>query len=227
MSRPDFLSADHLVRLPQTLRDGETAPVQSIVPHTALALLPALHREAGRDLHLWHLLAASPQFCIALMLEGAVAIGTGGGALDAAFVWTAAMLVGIAAVTGNHIRGFAQTPRQKPLTETARELRLLLLYLGIAWGFGAFLIVPQKPALVFAFAAVPSLITALIFEDEKAVFAFGAPAILVTASALLWGRPDWTGQAWAGAILLAGMSIAALSMLQCANLRHRRLQALH
>jgi hypothetical protein len=224
VARTDFLPTGDPVRLAKTFRDSE--PVLGAVPHAALALLPALHREAGRDLHLWRFLAASPQFCLALMLEGAVALGAGHGALDAGFVWAAAILVGIAAVTGNHIRGFASSPRQMTLNDAARELRLLLLYLGIAWGFGAFLVMPQQPALAFLFAAVPSLITALILKDEKSAIAFGAPTALLTATAMLLSRGAWSEQAWAGAILLAGLGIATLSMLQCANIR-RRIQGLH
>jgi hypothetical protein len=222
VSRTDFLPAGDPVRLAKSFRDSEA--VESAVPQAALALLPALHREAGRDLYLWRVLAASPQFCVVLMLEGAVALGLGSSSLNAGFVWTAAILVGVAAVAGNHIRGVARSPRQIPLTDAARELRLLLLYLGIAWGFGAFLVLPQQPALMFLFAALPSLIAALILKDDKGAIAFVAPTVLLTASALLWSRD--AGNAPAGAVLLAGLGISVASMLQCARLR-RRAQDLH
>ena len=222
MSRTDFLPAGDPVRLAKSFRDSEA--VESAVPQAALALLPALHREAGRDLYLWRVLAASPQFCVVLMLEGAVALGLGSSSLNAGFVWTAAILVGVAAVAGNHIRGVARSPRQIPLTDAARELRLLLLYLGIAWGFGAFLVLPQQPALMFLFAALPSLIAALILKDDKGAIAFVAPTVLLTASALPWSRD--AGNAPAGAVLLAGLGISVASMLQCARLR-RRAQDLH
>jgi len=222
VSRTDFLPAGDPVRLAKSFRDSEA--VESAVPQAALALLPALHREAGRDLYLWRVLAASPQFCVVLMLEGAVALGLGSSSLNAGFVWTAAILVGVAAVAGNHIRGVARSPRQIPLTDAARELRLLLLYLGIAWGFGAFLVLPQQPALMFLFAALPSLIAALILKDDKGAIAFVAPTVLLTASALPWSRD--AGNAPAGAVLLAGLGISVASMLQCARLR-RRAQDLH
>jgi hypothetical protein len=216
VARTDFLPASDPVRLAKTFRDSEAVniAVQAAVPRAALAMLPALHREAGRDLHLWRFLAASPQFCLGLMLGGAVALGAGNSTLNAGFVWTAAILVGIAAVTGNHIRSCASSPRQMTLSDAARELRLLLLYLGITWGFGAFLILPQIPALAFLFAGIPSLAAALILKDEKGTIAFGAPIALLTASALVW-----SGQAWDGALLLAAITI--LSMLQCAMLRRR------
>jgi len=217
MSRVDFLAAIDPVRLAKTFRDSEVA-VRSAVPHAALALLPALHREAGRDLDLWRFLAASPQFCIALMLQGGLALGMGSGALDAGFVWTAAILVGIAAVTGNHIRGVASSPRQIPLSDAARELRLLLLYLGIAWGFGAFLILPHKPTLPFLFAATPSLIAALTLKDKKGIVAFGAPVTLLTAAAVL--LQDGPHRLWAAAAIVG---MAGLFMLHCAIAR-RRLQ---
>lgn len=213
MSRTDFLPAFDPVR---PIHDSAVA-VQAAVPQAALALLPTLHREAGRDLGLWRFLTASPQFCIALMLQGAVALWAGSGALDAGFVWAAAILVGIAAVTGNHIRGVASCPRQVPLSDMARELRLLLVYLGVAWGFGAFLILPHVPALGFLFAVIPSLTAALILRDEKSTIAFGGPITLLTAGAVLLSRG--AGQAWAGAILAAGLGIIVLSLFQRAMLR--------
>lgn len=221
MSRTDFLPASDPVRLAKAFRDSQAVAVKNALPQAALALLPALHREAVRDLDLWRFLAASPHFCIALMLEGAVALGVGSGTLEAGFVWTAAMLVGVAAVAGNHIRGVARSPRQMALSDAARELRLLLLYLGIVWGFGAFLILPHQPALMFVFAGFPSLVASLILSDVKGAVAFGAPAAFLTASSALLSRPAWDAPAWAGAILLAGAGTAAFSMLQCAKLRRR------
>ena len=215
MSRTDFLPAADPVRLAKTFHDSEVA-VQSAVPHAALTLLPALHREAGRDLDLWRFLAGSPQFCVALMLLVGVALAAGSGALDAGFVWTAAILVGIAAVTGNHIRGVASSPRQIPLGDAARELRLLLLYLGIAWGLGAFLVLPHKPAPAFFFAAIPSLTAALILKDERGIIAFGAPVSLLTAAAIL--LQDGPQPLWTAAAILG---MAGLFMLHCAISRHR------
>ncbi|HWU54155.1 MAG TPA: hypothetical protein VN175_01555, partial [Rhizomicrobium sp.] len=79
MSRTDFLATIDPDRLAKIFRDSEAAgaAIRPTVPHAALARLPALHREAGRDLHLWRFLASSPQFCLALMLEGAVTLAAG------------------------------------------------------------------------------------------------------------------------------------------------------
>ena len=225
MSRTDLLAAADPARGAQTFHDngapGVTANIA--IPHAALTLLPALHHEAGRDLDLWRLLASSPPFCIALMLEGAVALGVTHASLGAEFAWAAAILLGIVGLTRNHIEGFARSPRQIAPTNSARELRLLLFYLGVVWGLGAFLVLPQTGAL--AFVAGPLLTAVLILKCERSALAFGLPLTLVAAAAAGWSGNAQAAETMA-AILMAGVSIAGLSMLQCAIAR-RRTQDLH
>lgn len=152
------------------------------------------------------------------MLESAAVLSWSAGAtnitLGAGFVWATALLIGIVAIIRNHIRGVTRVPRPMPLTRAAGELRLLLVYTGLGWGLGAFLILPPSAVwAVLVFAAAPWLTAAFLLKCEKAVIAFALPASLMSASALFWsGQPQaaWT----AGAILIAGVSI--LSMLQCA-----------
>jgi len=217
MSRTDLRPAPDTASGAKPFHDGDTL---AIVPREALALLPALYREADHDLQRWHFLSRAPQFCVAMMLEGAVIWAVSDSGLGADFLWATAILTGIAAVTSNHIRGFARSPRQMPLADAARELRLLLLYLGLAWGAGAFLVLPQKPALAFVFAVLPVLVSILILKDKKGAAAFGSPVVFLTAGTALWG--GWAHGAWtSAAILIAGASIAAPSMLQCAILWRR------
>jgi hypothetical protein len=225
MSRTDLLAAADPARGAQTFHDSGTANVTASVaiPHAALTLLPALHHEAGRDLGLWRLLASSPRFCIALMLEGAVVLGVAHASLGAEFAWAAALLLGIAGLTRNHIEGFARSPRQIASTDSARELRLLLFYLGVAWGLGAFLVLPQTGAI--AFVAGPLLTAVLILKCERSALAFGVPLTLVAAATAGWSASAQAAETMA-AILMAGVSIAGLSMLQCAIAR-RRTQDLH
>ncbi len=188
------------------------------LPHDALALLPALHREAGQDLHLWRFIAASPQFCVALMLQGTAMVIYGGAGTDMAdqFGWVMAVLLGIAAVTRNHILGFARSPRQMSLFDTAWELRALLLYIGLSWGMGAFLILPPGPATALVFTTVSGATAALILKDEKATAAFILPMTLLVAMASL-KQPHGL---WAtGAILITGLGFSGVSMLRCAMLR--------
>jgi hypothetical protein len=187
----------------------------SPIPYDALARLPALHGEAGRNLHLSQFLARSPQASIALMLAGAVTLVWAGGTLKADFAWATLVLIGVVGMTRNYIRGFARSLRRVPLQEAASDLRLLLLYTGAVWGAGAFLVMPDLPvpALVFLFAASPSLALALILKDDKGVIAFVAPAAAASASAAMLGA--WPLDVWvAGAVLATAVVIVCLPMLQ-------------
>ena len=214
MSLPDSLPASNPASVVKTFHDTG-------VPHAALALLPALHRQAGRDLELWRLLARTPLFCSALMLQGAAILAwtvrTESGGLDVCFLWAVSLLLGIGAMTRNHIRVIACSPREMALRDAARELRMLLVYTGISWGLGAFLISPQEPALVLVFAAVPVLTALLILKDRKSAIAFGIPLSILSAAAV--ARPG--GPLWVAGMIAAGVSIAGLSMLQCAMLARR------
>jgi len=191
------------------------------IPREALALLPALHREAGRDLHLWRFLASAPLFCTALMATGAAVLAWNSlaaeGELASHFVWAVAVLAGVIAVTRSHILGFSKSPRPTPLAAMARELRLLLLFVGLAWGLGAFLVLPQSPVLALVFAAAPALIASLILKDEDGAIIFGTPVSFLTAASVLWR--DGPSRPWTAAAVLAG--IAGLSMLHCVISRRR------
>ncbi|HEY0265738.1 MAG TPA: hypothetical protein VGC16_03245, partial [Rhizomicrobium sp.] len=163
---------------------------QNPVPYDALARLPQLRDEARSHLVLGGVLARSSQACIALMLAAAATLACAGGAsLKADFGWAALLLIGIVAMTRNVIRGHARSLRRVPLQEAVSDLRVLLLYTGMAWGSGALLVMPDlpSPALVFAFAAGPGLALALILRDEKGVIAFALPVTLATATAAVLG----------------------------------------
>ena len=222
MSRTEIFAAVDSDRVRQILHDSGPLAAKARFAPDGLALLPALHREAGGDLQRWRLLAASPQFCIALMLEGAVALACGEhGSLGADFAWVSAVLVGIMALIRNHIRGFARNPSLTPPTESARELRRILFCVGLAWGLGAFLVLPSSgPFLAFAFACGPALSAVLIFPCEVGAAAFGAPVMLLTAGAVIWSRQPQASPT-AAVILIAGVSFAGGSMLQRVNRRRR------
>ncbi len=225
MSRTDLLAAADPARGAQTFHDSGATTASAAIPHAALTLLPALHHEAGRDLDLWRLLASSPRFCIALMLEGAMTLSATHAGLGAKFAWAAAILLGIVGLTRNHIEGFARSPRQIAPTNSARELRLILLYLGVVWGLGGFLVLPQGGVMVFAFVTGPLLTALLILKCERSALTFGTPLTLVAAAAAGWNGSAQAAETMA-AILMAGVSIAGLSMLQCA-IALRRTQDLH
>jgi hypothetical protein len=73
------------------------------------------------------------------------------------------------------------------LPDAARELRAVLLYMGTAWGAGAFLALPAALPTVplILFAAVPALSLALLFADAGGLAGFMGPATLLTIAAAL------------------------------------------
>jgi hypothetical protein len=190
------------------------------VPYEALARLSVLRGEAAHNMQLLQFLARSPQACLILMLTGAVTLawasqGLSNATLKSEFCWVLGVLIGIVAMTRNHIRFYACTSRRAPLRQAASGLRLLLFYTGAAWGMGAFLVMPllPAPALALGFAVLPSLALSLLFKDAKGAAAFGAPAMLASAIAAILGA--WPSGLWVASLLLvAGFSISCLPMLQ-------------
>jgi hypothetical protein len=96
----------------------------------------------------------------------------------------------------------------------------------MVWGGGAFLIMPDlpAPALVFLFAAAPSLGLALTLRDPKGFAAFAAPAALLTAGAGLVGA--WPLDVWvAGAILTVAAALGLAFLWRTLRLRQAPLRA--
>ena len=181
----------------------------------ALDRLRVLHGEAGRNLREAQFLARAPAGCVVLMVTGSLALlwagAAGGAALKASFAWAALVLFGIVAMIRLHIRGFARSLRRTPLAEAASDLRLLLLYGGMVWGGGAFLIMPDlpAPALVFLFAIAPSLALALCLKDARSFAAFAGPASFLTAGASILGA--WPLDLWVAGAILAAAAVPGLA----------------
>ena len=217
------------VTVPASTRFVRSLPLSG-VPYDALALLSAVRGEAGQDMHQLQFLARSPQACLILMLAGAgtlvwASAGPSNATLKSEFGWTLGVLIGIAAMTLNYIRGFARSQRRTPLHQAVGDLRLLLLYTGAAWGMGAFLVMPDlpAPALAVCFAAGPSLALSLLLNDAKGAAAFTLPVTLACAGAAI--LDTWPSGMWvAGLLLIAGALICCLPVLQ--NMIHWRRNAL-
>jgi hypothetical protein len=180
-----------------------TVPVpQASVPHGALARLPQLQAESQRALARARLLARAVPAAGLLLAMGAPAALMGGAPLATAFVWSAMVLAGIAAIVHNHLRG------QVSLAGSTADLTALLLYMGFAWGTGAFLALAPGlafwPLVLTVFAALPSLAMALLLRDARAA-AFIVPVALLALAAAL-ARDNYAAAALLllleGAILL-------------------------
>ena len=183
----------------------------------ALQSLPRLHAEAGDNLRLARFLARSARAALILMLAGTAAVTltslAGGGTLKADFAWAAMQVFGIIAMIRNYIRGFARSLRRVPLQEAAADLRMLLLYMGAAWGSGAFLIMPAlpAPALALSFALLPGIALALCLKDARGVAFFILPVTAASAGAALFASQDL---ATVTALLATGSLIALLPAVQ-------------
>lgn len=179
---------------------GLTAPIPGAitapVPHMALDRLTALHDESRLALRRAGLLARATQAAGLLLAFGAVAALLGGGTLGATFLWSLLVLAGIVAVVASHLR---TTAIFKDMAGSAADLRAILLYLGVAWGLGAFLALSAEPLRLIAFAVIPCIAVALLLRDGPAIAAFAGPVTLIAALAAQLRLEN----AWAtGALLL-------------------------
>lgn len=178
------------------------APISAPLPQSALNRLPQLHEESRLAMRRAGLLSRAVPAAGALLAMGAVAALLGGGTLASSFVWSLLVLGGIIAILISHFRTAAVF---KDMAGSAADLRAILLYLGAAWGLGAFLTLAPQPALLVAFAVLPTLALALLLRDAPAILAFAAPATLLTMAGLMLRAQSGNGVL---ALLLLQASIA-------------------
>ena len=204
---------------PDAARPDQAAAAPRAIPHAALARLATLRDQANHDLGLLQFLARAPQACLVLLAASAsllvwTRLSANSASLEREFIWVSSVLIGIVAMTGLHIHNYARGAAPMPLPKAAAALRRLLFLSGIAWGSGAFLVMPGlSPVLAIAFATVPSLALGLLLGDQKGTTAFAAPVTLATASAACLG--NWPSGLWvAAAILATGLLTSCLPMLQ-------------
>jgi hypothetical protein len=180
------------------------------VPHDALLRLPRLHREVSRNFSEARLLARAPAAALLLMLAGAAtllcAARTEGLSIQSGFAWSVLVWAGIALMTRTYIRGFARAADPVPLGVAAADLRAILLYTGLAWGTGAYLVLPAAlPALAaLAFALLPPLGLALLLRDERGATAFALPVALLAGAALTEAGRAGLAAVIGPAVLIAG-----------------------
>jgi len=197
MALPEFSSAQ-----------PDNAPPRSVappLPAAALRRLPALHDESRLALRRAGLMTRAVPAAGSLLVLGTLADMFGGGSLAPAFAWSVLVCAGVAAVLLSHLRA-ASVFRDLP--GSTADMRAILLYLGLAWGAGAFLALAPTPALIVAFAAIPTLMLGLMLGDMPAILAFAAPVLAASLAALLLRCGSMMG---AGVLLALGCAIALLA----------------
>jgi hypothetical protein len=164
------------------------------LPLDALDRLARLHAESSQTNRLARLPRNSIHAASLFMLLGACVLLMGGGGIGRNFLWAVSVLAGVVALIYFYIRTNATAFDRAPFSVAARNVRGTLLYMGIAWGAGAFLVLPSEPVAAILFAVAPALLLALLLQDAKALAAFQIPASLLTVGAAF-------AQAWPDAVL--------------------------
>jgi hypothetical protein len=174
MALPDFSA-------PQT--DNAPSPLKAPtpVPGAALRRLPQLHDESRLALRRASLMARAVPAAGTLLVLGTLAAMFGGGILAATFTWSLLVCFGVAAVLASHLRAASVF---KDLPGSTADMRAILLYLGVAWGAGAFLALAPQPAMIIAFAVLPSLVLGLLLGDLPAILAFAGPVTFFSLAAI-------------------------------------------
>jgi len=204
MALPEFSSS-----IPGNAPSPLKVPTPLPLPASGAALsrLPALHDESRLALRRAGLMARAVPAAGALLVLGTMVAMFGGGGLAPTFLWCLLVCGGVGAVLVSHLKAASVF---KDLAGSTADMRAILLYLGAAWGLGAFLALAPHPALLVAFAVVPMLAVGLLLGDLPAILAFGAPVLAASLAALVLRCASLTG----AAILLALSAAAALAAWQ-------------
>jgi hypothetical protein len=86
--------------------------------------------------------------------------------------------------------------------------------MGIAWGAGAFLVLPAYPSAVtvLLFALLPALMLAALLHDPAGLAAFQVPASFFAVAAAFAGPWLQAGLAGATLLILQGLLFAATAL---------------
>lgn len=183
----------------------------------SLARLPRLHAEARENRHAMAFLQSSPHAALILMGSGAAVLAGGWGSLRTDFTWSLLVLAGIVGMVRNFIRGFAFSLPRIALEDAAAELRAILVFCGVAWGSGVFLVLPPAAPVLLAaaFALLPCLALNLVLKDRQGTTCFTLPAAVMTAGAaqfLSWPNARLT--------TLVVLALATATVLAARHPRH-------
>jgi hypothetical protein len=173
-----------VARAHDSIADHESRPLP-VLPMAALDRLVHLHVETSEASRLTLFLRSSVHVASLFMLMGTCVLFLGGASFVQNFSWAVLILLGVAALLYSHIRNMAAAFDRAPASEAARNLRLILFYMGLAWGAGAFLAVPAAfPAYqAIPFAVLPVFLLAFMLNDAAGLVAFLVPAVSWTVYA--------------------------------------------
>jgi hypothetical protein len=188
-------------------------PIAKLAEHpmpAVIAKLMALHDEAEDTARLVTLLQRTLYGAIALALMAAVTLATFHHFGSTTFSWVILMLVATGAVSRCYAMAY-NAPFERPALQSfENDLGKVLLMSGVAWGMGAFLVLPHALTGVVALSAiVPSLVLAVLLRARLPVLLFVAPVALMGSLSCL----ILSGSASGAAMTLLGCSAAAATTI--------------
>ena len=140
-----------LASLPEPQADAPAAPA------SVLARLAQLHAEAVDTARLANLLGRSAYAIAALGALAITALAVHGRTAAPSIAWAILMAVGLLAMVHAYALAIRQPFERAALHAFSQDLRACLLYVGFAWGAGAFLVLSASASgiAVLLFAAAP------------------------------------------------------------------------
>ena len=153
-----------------------------------------------------NLLGRTPWIAASLTIMAVVTVLGSHPAAAPAATWLLLLAAGAVALLRAWRAGLAAPFEHKALMTFSRDLGAIVLYIGCAWGAGGFLFLAGHAGLlaILLFAAGTVTVMAVCLRVPDHAAAFGVPAILLVAAAVLAARglPD------AGVIMACGFGIA-------------------
>jgi len=204
MLRPNLCEMP--MALPLHNLTAEQAPERSARPGHEIARLALLHDEARETALLANLLGRTPYAAAALAIGALATVIFARGTMPLAepAVWLALTLIGVGAMARNYAHAIRQPFERGILREFAYDLNAIAVYVGFAWGAGAYLALgPQtSPLALTSFAiAVPAVMAVTLRTREISLGLLAPVAALSAFAAVL--RPLPEGPLAAAFVLIA------------------------
>ena len=192
------------------LKSPVSTPAEPPRQHSlsSLALLSDLHAEAVATTRLGKLMPRSLIMAASLACLTGFVLADSFSNLTANLAWAALVMCGAAAILCCYSKAAAQPVHHESLEKYARTLAPVSLYCGLAWGLGAFMVLPGDTGLADAalFVGAPIVFVAFALRERALILAFVMPMLLLSSfAALLRPLPDAT--LMAALMLLTGASL--------------------
>lgn len=179
-------------------------------PHSELTRLAALHVEAQETALLANLVGRAPYAMMGLAIAAGISVAFAADAMPSAQIaaWLILMIAGLGAMARSYSRAIAAPFERAALKAFEQDLTAMSVYLGFAWGAGAFLMLPTViPFSVVTYAAITSAGFAALLKDRNIALCFLAPASALSALACVL-RPLPGGSLAAALVLAASAAVA-------------------